>query len=264
VIAEDSVLELAAVSKVYRRRGQRNVAVNAVSARFAPGIRTGVVGESGSGKSTLARLMCGLSAPTDGAVLYGGASVSQLVGTTRTRLAFRRAVQFVAQDVGSSFEPGASGRDSVIRPALSLHGPGERERLEQRLVTLADAFHLERRVLDRDPSQLSGGQRQRLSLIRGLLVAPRYLICDEVISALDVSVQAEVLNTLHDVARETNIGLVFIAHNLPATLFLCERIAVMYRGDLVEMTTSEELVEDPRHPYTRELLASYREMVSPR
>lgn len=261
---ESAVLEVDSVTKTFRRGGVTTVAVDDVSLTFEPGIRTGVVGESGSGKSTLARLICGLLAPTAGSVRYAGADTAALLSRRAARLAYRRAVQFVAQDFGSSFEPGARCRDSVLRPAMGLLGQSQAGMLRARLEHLCDAFHLPQGMLDRRPSELSGGQRQRISLIRGLLVSPRYLICDEVVSALDVSVQAEVLNTLRDVADETGLGLVFIAHNLPATLFLCDRIAVMYRGQLVEVASSEELVETPRHPYTRELLASYREIAERR
>ncbi|GAB3599624.1 ABC transporter ATP-binding protein [Microbacterium tumbae] len=253
-------LEVRGVTKMFRGAGSQTIAVNNVSLRLDSGVRTGIVGESGSGKSTLARMLCGLAEPTSGAVCYGGVDVRRLVRTRKTLREFRRDVQFVAQDVGSSFEPGARSRQSVLRPALGLRPRLDHDALESRLDELVSAFHLDRRVLDRDPSMLSGGQRQRLTLIRALLVSPRYLICDEVISALDVSVQAEVLNTLHDIAVSSGVGLVFIAHNLPATVFLCEQVAVMYRGDLVETAPSSQLVTQPRHAYTRELLDSYREL----
>jgi ABC-type glutathione transport system ATPase component len=246
------------VGKVFgRRKSERHPAVEDVSLVIQSGEAVGIVGESGSGKSTLARMLVGIETPTTGEVLFNGTAVSSHLSERTDRMNFRRAVQFVSQDTSSSFNPLQTLRDSVRSPAMRLLGLS-RSAADQEVDRMVAELELSTRLVDRYPDQVSGGQRQRFALARALIVNPGLLICDEVVSALDVSVQGAVLNILRRYCRNSGAGLAFVSHGLPATAFVSDRMIVMYHGRVVEDASTDDVLNDPQHDYTKTLLAAYR------
>ncbi|MDF2443434.1 MAG: hypothetical protein JWR01_1637 [Subtercola sp.] len=246
------------VTKYYGGR-HRFAALDDVSIECEPHTLTGIVGESGSGKSTIARILVGLETASGGSVTYDGAPVASLLARTASRLDFRRDVQFIGQDTTSSFDPRRTLRESVMAPLISLRGSSAAE-ASSRASTMFEQLGLPDALADRYPDQVSGGQRQRFSIARGLVVEPRFLLCDEVVSALDVSVQGKILNVIKQYCTSTGAGLVFVSHGLPATAFISDRIVVMYRGTVVETGTTAQILDAPTHPYTRSLLDAYRSL----
>ena len=225
------------------------VAVDDVSLAVDAGAAVGLVGESGSGKTTVARVLCGLQTPDSGAVLFDGEALPR-----RRSVAQRRAVQMVFQDPFGSLNP-RRRIGSMLVELLRVHGlAAGAERA--RALELLDLVGLPGAALDRYPAAFSGGQRQRIAIARALAAEPRLLIADEPVSALDVSVQATVLRVFAQLRSDLGIGLLLISHNLAVVRVLCDTVAVMYLGRLVETGTTTELFEDPRHPYTRALLAA--------
>lgn len=221
-----------------------------VSIAFHAGKRVGIVGESGSGKSTLIRILVGLERPTEGQVLFRG---QDIFGFSRAQmLDFRRAVQLVAQDTSSSFDPRHTLRQSIRTPAQTLCGL-DFKAADQRVDEVLTGLGIPLPLADRKPADVSGGQRQRISLARALIVGPQLLICDEVVSALDVSVQASVLNLMRDICDQTGSGLVFVSHGLPATAFISETILVMSRGQIVDEGDTRHVLFGSRQPYTTSL-----------
>ncbi len=228
-------------------------AVTDVNLAIAPGDSVGLVGESGCGKSTLARVLVGLLEPTAGEVLIGGRPLGQLAAADVRQ--FRREVQLVFQDPTNSLNPRLRVRDLVAEP-LVIHRLARGGQLEQRVDELLQTVQLSPSLRDRRPRDLSGGERQRVGLARALATDPRLLICDEPIASLDVSVGAQILELLHDLQRQRALALLFISHDLRAVAYLCERIAVMYLGHLVELAPTHEILDHPWHPYTELLLRS--------
>jgi oligopeptide/dipeptide ABC transporter ATP-binding protein len=225
------------------------VAVDDVSLAVDAGAAVGLVGESGSGKTTVARVLCGLRTPDSGQVLFDGEALPR-----RRSVAQRRAVQMVFQDPFGSLNP-RRRIGSMLVELLRVHGlAAGAERA--RALELLELVGLPGAALDRYPAAFSGGQRQRIAIARALAAEPRILIADEPVSALDVSVQATVLRVFAQLRSELDIGLLLISHNLAVIRVLCETVAVMYLGRLVETGTTGELFDDPRHPYTRALLAA--------
>lgn len=218
------------------------------------GERLGVVGESGSGKSTLLRLLAGLDQPTSGSVLVAG---TQVAGARENQLVgLRQQLQIVFQDPMGSLDPRMRVRDIVEEPLLV---PGQKLNAGQRAAEVSamlEAVGLDADAADRYPHQFSGGQRQRISIARALICKPRLLIADEPVSALDVSVRAQVLNLLADLVDEYALTLVFVSHDLAVVRHLCDRVVVMKDGEIVESGSTEEIYNNPQHPYTRELIAS--------
>lgn len=234
-----------------RRREVR--AVDRVTLQVRPGRTLALVGESGCGKSTLGRMMCGLLAPTSGEVLLDGQPAP---GRTRAaRRSFRKQVQMVFQDPGSSLNPRKTVGAILEAPlkALGADSPAGRRARIRRALELAA---LPEDLLGRHPHTCSGGQMQRVAIARALVVEPRFLVLDEAVSALDVSVQARILDLLADLQQRLGMGYLFISHDLAVVESLCDEAAVMYLGRLVETGTREQLFRDPRHPYTRALLSA--------
>jgi oligopeptide/dipeptide ABC transporter ATP-binding protein len=231
-------------------RGPRVTAVEDVSFAVTAGETFGIVGESGCGKTTVARCLVGLVRPDSGTVSLQGAQL----GARRTREQ-HRAVQLVFQDPFSSLNPRLSVR-SVLRELLVANGLATGAGLERRCQELMGLVGLPVSALDGFPSSFSGGQRQRVAIARALAVEPRVIVADEPTSALDVSVQAAILGLFTDLRDELGIGIVLISHNLAAVRQVCDRVAVMYLGRIVEMGRRDEIFDDPRHPYTRALLAA--------
>jgi ABC-type glutathione transport system ATPase component len=245
------------VTKAFGSHATRHVAVDSVSLCFDTTSAIGIVGESGSGKSTLARMLVGLEAPSGGRITLEDRDISSLTQTAVGRRDFRRTVQFVAQDSTSSFDPRLSLRSTLRHPARRLCGL-DKAAADERIDDTLSMLGLAPALADRRPHEISGGQRQRFALARALVVRPRILICDEVVSALDVSVQGSVLNFLKRYCRTNDAGLVFVSHGLPATAFVARELVVMYQGRIVEHGSTDDTVNRPTHPYTRRLLAAYR------
>ncbi len=228
-------------------------AVAGVSLDIAPGEAFGLVGESGCGKSSLARAVLNLSRPSAGQVVFDGRDIASFRPAEWMR--FRRRVQYVFQDPLASLDPRMRIVDQVAE-VLTIHDIGRREDRQARAYEQLAALGLSAQIAAKYPNALSGGQRQRAVIARSLILGPDLLICDEPLSALDVSVQAQVVNLLVDLRRELGLALFFISHDLSLVRHLCQRVAVMYAGRIVEIGETERIFESPAHPYTRSLLAS--------
>ncbi|MFT4011533.1 MAG: dipeptide/oligopeptide/nickel ABC transporter ATP-binding protein [Nocardioidaceae bacterium] len=252
-----SILQATEVVKEFGPRGHRHRALDGVSLLVDEGDRIGIVGESGSGKSTLSRMLCGLDKPTAGHVELNGREVAGMVVMRGGRRELRTQVQYVAQDTTSSFDPRRTLLDAVTAPLRSLFDMG-RDEATRRALELIESLELAPALAYRRPTQVSGGQRQRFALARGLVVRPRILICDEVVSALDVSVQGTILNILKEYCEDTGAALVFVSHGLPATAFVTEHLVVMHRGKVVETGAARDVLRQPTDPYTAELVAAHR------
>ena len=225
-------------------------ALRGVSFDVAPGERFGIVGESGCGKSTLLRIIAGLDRATSGTVCVEGTDIS---GLRDRQLRFLRArVQLVFQDPMSSLDPRMRVRDIVAEPLVAQGKPADR----QRVAALLEAVGLRADAVDRYPHQFSGGQRQRISIARALAPQPQILIADEPVSALDVSVRAQVLNLIADLVDEFALTLVFVSHDLSVVGHVCDRVAVMNAGQIVEIGDTAKVYADPQHSYTRTLVAA--------
>ncbi|WP_250213410.1 ATP-binding cassette domain-containing protein [Acrocarpospora catenulata] len=226
--------------------------LDGISFEVAPGEVLGLVGESGSGKSTTARCVARLTEPDQGRVTLAGRDV--LAAGRRELRAIRRDMQMVFQDPYSSLNPRMTVA-ALIEEPLAVHRlEADRRRRRDRAAELLELVGMSAAHLDRHPRSFSGGQRQRISIARALAVGPRLLICDEPVSSLDVSVQAQVLNLLGDLRRRLGLSILFIAHDLAVVYYLCDRVAVLENGALVEIGTREQVYGSPSHPYTRSLL----------
>jgi peptide/nickel transport system ATP-binding protein len=252
-IGDDVVLSARDLTKRFRvGRGQELVAVEDVSLELRAGETLGIVGESGSGKSTTARLLLGLEEPDEGSVEIDGRVWADLSG--KTRRALRSEIQFIYQDPLSSFDPRYTVRKILAEPLVA--GGVARSTHEARALELLGQVGLDASVLDRRPQQLSGGQRQRVAIARALAPKPRIIICDEPVSALDVSIQAQVLDLLADLQAELGIAYVFISHHLGVIYHVSDRVLVMKDGRVVEQGDVEDLFARPQHDYTKQLLAA--------
>jgi oligopeptide/dipeptide ABC transporter ATP-binding protein len=228
-------------------------AVDGVSFRIAAGETIGLVGESGSGKSTVARLVLRLLDATSGSVRFEGRELTGLAA--REMRPLRRRMQIIFQDPVSSFDPRMNIL-AVITEPLEAQGSTDRRANRRRAAELLELVGLAAADLDKYPHQFSGGQAQRIGIARALATDPRLLVCDEAVSALDVSVQAQVLNLLRSLQRELGLSYLFIAHDLNVVRYIADRICVMYLGQIVEQGPADELLGDPRHPYTQTLAAA--------
>jgi ABC-type glutathione transport system ATPase component len=226
-------------------------AVDDVSFDILPGETLGIVGESGSGKSTTGRLIMRLLEPTTGSIMLEG---TELTGLRHTEMQpHRRAMSIVFQDPFSSLNPRMTIAEIVGEP-LAIHRAGNARGRMARIAAMVDKVGLPSAFLRRHPHELSGGQRQRVGVARALILQPRFVVCDEAVSALDVSIQAQIINLLDDLQKEMGLTYLFISHNLAVVRHIADRIAVMRRGKIVEMGETREVFRSPRHEYTQALL----------
>ncbi|WP_366513013.1 oligopeptide/dipeptide ABC transporter ATP-binding protein [uncultured Agrobacterium sp.] len=231
-------------------------AVDNVTLDIQQGETLGLVGESGCGKSTIAQLLVGLHEATAGQVTFNGEALQSMPRKERKRV--RRQLQYVFQDPNDSLDPRMKVRD-IIAEGLWADGSIGRKEIIKRVEEVLDRVGLPRDALGRFPHEFSGGQRQRIGIARALVMRPQIIVADEPISALDVSVQAQILNLLGDLKRELGLTYVFVAHNLAAVAYVSDRIAVMYLGRIVEIGTTREIMSSARHPYTKALLSAIPE-----
>ena len=251
---ERSILSLRAAHQ-YFPSGRRQFvrAVDGVDLDLRDGQSLGLVGESGSGKTTIGRMIARLLEPTGGTVTFAGQDVTHLRGRALRR--YMPNVQVVFQDPHTSLNPRLS-IGSIIGEPLRINRFGSRRRIERRVHELLDTVGLSARDAGRMPSDFSGGQRQRIAICRAIALNPRIVVCDEAVSALDVSIQAKILNLLNDLQRQFALTYLFISHDLSVVRLVSDRIAVMYLGKLVETAPADALFAEPLHPYTEALLAA--------
>jgi ABC-type oligopeptide transport system ATPase subunit len=246
-----------------RRLGEVR-AVDEVSLDIYEGETLGLVGESGSGKSTLGRLILRLIEPTSGAIVFDGVDLLTANSSELRRL--RRDMQIIFQDPFGSLDP-RYRVEVVIAEPLILHGKMMHESLgrdarRQRVRELLRAVGMDESAMSRYPHEFSGGQRQRIGIARALAMRPKFIVADEPVSALDVSVGAQIVNLLQQLQRDFGLTYLFISHSMPVVRYLSTRIAVMYRGKIVEIGSTDQIITQPRHEYTRKLLAATPEMAA--
>ncbi|SHH95319.1 murein tripeptide/oligopeptide ABC transporter ATP binding protein OppF [Ferrimonas marina] len=232
-------------------------AVDGVSFQIAPGETLGVVGESGCGKSTLARALIGLVPISEGEVWFDGQKVNH--GDPKAMKLLRKDVQMIFQDPLASLNPRMTVGDIIAEPLRNYYPEWDKERVVTEVRAMMAKVGLLPNVINRYPHEFSGGQCQRIGIARALILKPKLVICDEPVSALDVSIQAQVVNLLKDLQKEMGLSLVFIAHDLSVVKHISDRVMVMYLGNQVETGTSEELYGKPSHPYSRALLSAVPE-----
>lgn len=228
-------------------------AVDGVTFNLTRGETMGLVGESGCGKSTLGRLIINLLTPTEGEVFLENQNIFTLSGVSKKKL--RRKMQIIFQDPYGSLNPRMTIGDIIAEP-LHIHDLAQGKNVQKRVEQLLDYVGLQSYHINRYPHEFSGGQRQRVGIARALAVEPELIVCDEPVSALDVSIQSQVLNLLKNLQQEFNLTYLFIAHGLNVVKHVSNRVGVMYLGKIVEITSSDELYEHPLHPYTKALLSA--------
>lgn len=229
-------------------------AVDGVSFSIYEGETLGLVGESGCGKSTIGRSIIRLENPTDGKIMFGGSDLTLLPPSEMKRV--RPAMQMIFQDPYSSLNPRKRIKDILAEP-IKVHRIVPAEDIPKRVDELLGMVGLPKSYKNRYPHEFSGGQRQRIGIARALSLNPKLIICDEPVSALDVSIQAQILNLLKDLQQELNLTYLFIGHGLGAVRYISDRIAVMYLGKIVEIASTADIFRSPKHPYTKALLSAY-------
>ncbi|MEF8798730.1 MAG: oligopeptide/dipeptide ABC transporter ATP-binding protein, partial [Candidatus Bipolaricaulota bacterium] len=228
-------------------------AVDGVDLHIPEGATLGLVGESGSGKTTTGRVIARLTDPTAGRIFYKENDITEIKGSKLKNL--RKEIQMIFQDPSSSLNRRKMVGQMVSEP-LKIHKIVPKDKLEDRLVKVMESAGLSQRFLNRYPHEMSGGQRQRVGIARALAVDPEFIICDEPVTALDVSIQAQILNLLMDLQNDFNLTYLFIAHDLSVVKHVSDRIAVMYLGKIMEIAESSQLFKSPKHPYSQALLAA--------
>ncbi|HHV32715.1 ABC transporter ATP-binding protein [Caproiciproducens sp. LBM24188] len=251
---KEKLITLDHISKhFYLGNKQTLVAVNDVTLDIYKGETLGVVGESGCGKSTLGRVVMGIYHPTKGKISYRGKEVN--LKHTKDRYNYSEKAQIIFQDPYASLDPRMTV-GSIISEGMEIHNMYDREKRQQRVYELLETVGLNREHANRFPHEFSGGQRQRIGIARALAIEPEFIVCDEPISALDVSVQSQIINLLRDLQKKLSLTYMFIAHDLNIVKYISDRIAVMYLGNLVELADSDEIYAHTLHPYSQALLAS--------
>lgn len=238
---------------IFKKAKVHILAVDGVSFALNKGETFGLVGESGCGKSTLGRLIAGLEPPTKGDIYLEGESIYYSRRTQKLELA--RKIQIIFQDPYASLNPRQTV-GSIIGEGLEIHRVATPKERKEKVIHLMKSVGLHENHFTRYPHEFSGGQRQRIGIARALALEPKLIVCDEPLSSLDVSIQAQVINLLLDIQEQFDLTYLFISHDLNVVRHMCDRIAVMYVGKLVEVGTNKEIYDTPKHPYTKALLAS--------
>lgn len=251
-MSDNILIQLQQVNKHFGHGKQMIKAVQEADFSIRSGEIFGLVGESGSGKSTIGKLLIGLEVPSGGMISYSGKNLWQKGSFQSPRPG---EIQIVFQDPQSSLNPRMTIGDIILEPLFALERKQKKEK-EKQLHKLIQRVGLKEEHLSRYPHEFSGGQRQRIAIARALITDPSFIIFDEPTSSLDVSIQAQVLNLLKELQRERNLTYLFISHNMSVIRYMCDRIAVMYKGKIVEIGSSEKLFNQPSHPYTKILLSS--------
>ncbi|WP_315017998.1 ATP-binding cassette domain-containing protein [Abiotrophia defectiva] len=249
-----ALIEVRNLKQYYHQDHTVVKAVDDVSFTVQAGETFGLVGESGSGKSTIGRAIVNLYQPTDGQILYQGKALSDL--SKGERLDYNKDVQMIFQDPYASLNPRMKVQD-IVAEGMEVHGlVASKSERDAKVAELLTSVGLSPEHALRYPHEFSGGQRQRIGIARALAVEPKFIVCDEPISALDVSIQAQIINLLQGLQEERGLTYLFIAHNLAMVKYFSDRIGMMYRGRMVELATAEALYEHPLHPYTQSLLSA--------
>ena len=241
------------VSKYFKVSGGTLKAVENVSLTIHKGETLGLVGESGCGKSTLGRVAMGIYPPTKGTLTYDGETMD--LTRPKTRFAYAKKAQIIFQDPYASLDPRMTV-SSIIEEGMRIHKMYTPAKRKERVYELLEMVGLNKEHANRFPHEFSGGQRQRIGIARALAIEPELIVCDEPISALDVSIQSQVINLLHDLQKELGLTYLFIAHDLNIVKYISDRIAVMYLGNIVELAESDELYANTMHPYSKALLSA--------
>jgi len=238
-------------SGLFGKKSQFVKAVDGVSFDIAPGETVGLVGESGCGKSTIGRMVVGLLKPTEGEIFFEGRKLSEY----RKKKELGKQLQMIFQDTYSSLDPRMTVADIIAEP-LVIHGIGTKAERQKRVDELLERVGLASYHGKRYPIEFSGGQRQRIGIARALALKPKLIVCDESVSALDVSIQAQILNLLKEIQKDMGLSYLFISHGIQAVKHISDHIAVMYLGKIVEFAEKETLFANPQHPYTKALLSA--------
>jgi len=242
------------VHQGFLQRIKTNVrAVDGVSFSIERGETVGLVGESGCGKSSLGRILVGLSQQTSGTIHFDGKPF--VIDEKKGNFEHAKQIQIIFQDPFSALDPRMPVGDSIAE-GLVIHSIGDKHSRRRDVAEMLELVGLPTSAMDRFPHEFSGGQRQRIGIARALILKPKFVVCDEPVSALDVSVQAQILNLLKQIQKELDLALLFISHNLAVVDHVCDKVAVMYLGRIVEFASRDELFGNPQHPYTRALLSA--------
>jgi oligopeptide transport system ATP-binding protein len=249
----NKLVEVQEVSKFFRVSEGTLKAVNNVNIDIYKGETLGLVGESGCGKSTFGKVLMGIYQPTHGKILYHGKMDIEIKKSTL--FDYSKMAQIIFQDPYSSLDPRMTV-GSIIEEGMLIHKMYDRKKRQERVYELLELVGLNREHANRFPHEFSGGQRQRIGIARALAIEPEFIVCDEPISALDVSIQSQIINLLHELQEKLGLTYLFIAHDLNIVKYISDRIAVMYLGNIVELATSDELYDNTLHPYSQALLSA--------
>ncbi len=249
----ERLLHTEEIDKYFKVAGGMLKAVNHISIDIYKGETFGLVGESGCGKSTLGRVLMGIYPPTGGIITYNGETVN--LRNAKTRRKYAKKAQIIFQDPYASLDPRMTV-GHIISEGMEIHDMYDKHRRTERIVELLELVGLNKEHANRFPHEFSGGQRQRIGIARALAVEPEFIVCDEPISALDVSIQSQIVNLLYDLQQKFNLTYLFIAHDLNIVKYISDRVGVMYLGNIVELASSDNLYGNTLHPYSQALLSS--------